>query len=220
MVTTPNGLRPEEDYAREDQQHIQKTDLSSRQRGRLTKQDCNCQRVINMELDTKTYWVTDRQSQCDFDFGLECVVQWDCYNYCVKIRHQERLLKTEKTLCVLQLQWYLECVIQWGCCNYCVKIRYQEASTEDGEDLMCAAVTVIFGVRNSVSCLITVLKSVTRKRLLKTEKTLCVLHLQWYLECVIQWGYCNYCVKFITRKRLLKYRRLYVYWTYNDIWRV
>jgi hypothetical protein len=26
-----------------------------------------------MELDTKTYWLTDRQSQCDFDF--------DYYNY-------------------------------------------------------------------------------------------------------------------------------------------
>jgi hypothetical protein len=22
-----------------------------------------------MELDSKTYWLTDRQSQCDFDFG-------------------------------------------------------------------------------------------------------------------------------------------------------
>jgi hypothetical protein len=24
-----------------------------------------------MELDTKTYWLTDRQSQCYFDFDLE-----------------------------------------------------------------------------------------------------------------------------------------------------
>jgi hypothetical protein len=24
-----------------------------------------------MGLDTKTYWLTDRQSQCDFDFDLE-----------------------------------------------------------------------------------------------------------------------------------------------------
>jgi hypothetical protein len=24
-----------------------------------------------MGLDTKTYWLTDRQSQCDFDFDLD-----------------------------------------------------------------------------------------------------------------------------------------------------
>jgi hypothetical protein len=61
------------------QQHIQKTDPSSRQRGRPTKQDRNCQRIINicpwapMGLDTKTYWLTDRQSQCDFDFDKSSV---------------------------------------------------------------------------------------------------------------------------------------------------
>jgi hypothetical protein len=26
-----------------------------------------------MGLDTKTYWLTDRQSQCDFDFNLTWV---------------------------------------------------------------------------------------------------------------------------------------------------
>jgi hypothetical protein len=26
-----------------------------------------------MGLDTKTYWLTDRQSQCDFDFGNQAV---------------------------------------------------------------------------------------------------------------------------------------------------
>jgi hypothetical protein len=26
-----------------------------------------------MGLDTKTYWLTDRQSQCDFDFDYETV---------------------------------------------------------------------------------------------------------------------------------------------------
>jgi hypothetical protein len=41
------------------------------------KQDRNCQRVLNiwskpqMGLDTKTYWLTDRQSQCDFDLTWE-----------------------------------------------------------------------------------------------------------------------------------------------------
>jgi hypothetical protein len=38
----------EKDYAGEGQQHIQKTDSSSRQIWRPAKQDRNCQRVINM----------------------------------------------------------------------------------------------------------------------------------------------------------------------------
>jgi hypothetical protein len=37
MVTRPKGLGHEKDYAGDDQQHIQKTDPSSRQRGRPTK---------------------------------------------------------------------------------------------------------------------------------------------------------------------------------------
>jgi hypothetical protein len=37
MVTSPKGLGPEKDYAGEVQQHIEKTDPSSRQRGRPTK---------------------------------------------------------------------------------------------------------------------------------------------------------------------------------------
>jgi hypothetical protein len=52
--------------------------------------------------------------------------------------------------------------------NFCVKIGYQETSSED-KTFMCAVVTVIFRVYNSVSVVITVLKSVAKKRLLKTE---------------------------------------------------
>jgi hypothetical protein len=48
MVTSPRGLGPEEEYAGEGHQHIQKTDPSSSQRGRPRKQDRNCQRVINI----------------------------------------------------------------------------------------------------------------------------------------------------------------------------
>jgi hypothetical protein len=60
------GLGPEKHYSGEGHQHIQKTDPSSRQRGRPRKQDCNCERVINnLGLDTKTYCLTDRQSQCE-----------------------------------------------------------------------------------------------------------------------------------------------------------
>jgi hypothetical protein len=37
MVTSPKELGPEKDYAGEEQQHIQKTEPSSRQRGRSTE---------------------------------------------------------------------------------------------------------------------------------------------------------------------------------------
>jgi hypothetical protein len=29
-----------------------------------------------MGLDTKTYWLTDRQSQCDFDFEFDFEKRW------------------------------------------------------------------------------------------------------------------------------------------------
>jgi hypothetical protein len=44
------GTRARERVPGEGQQHIQKTDPSTRQRGRPTKQDHNCQRVINIWL--------------------------------------------------------------------------------------------------------------------------------------------------------------------------
>jgi hypothetical protein len=31
-----------------------------------------------MEVDTKTYWLTDRQSQCDFDFDLTLQFLSEC----------------------------------------------------------------------------------------------------------------------------------------------
>jgi hypothetical protein len=43
MVSSTKGLGLEKDCAGKGQQHIQKTDPSSRQRGRPTKQDRNCQ---------------------------------------------------------------------------------------------------------------------------------------------------------------------------------
>jgi hypothetical protein len=42
------GIRTQENYAGECQQHIQKTDPSSRQRERPQKQSRNCQRQINI----------------------------------------------------------------------------------------------------------------------------------------------------------------------------
>jgi hypothetical protein len=75
MVARPKGLGPEKDCTDKGQQHVQMTGASSRQRGRLTKNKTVTfkQQQISghepeMGLDTKTYWLTDRQSQCDFDF--------------------------------------------------------------------------------------------------------------------------------------------------------
>jgi hypothetical protein len=34
-----------------------------------------------MGLDTKTYWLTDRQSQCEFDFDLTCGQSLDKANH-------------------------------------------------------------------------------------------------------------------------------------------
>jgi hypothetical protein len=70
MVTNAKGLRPEKDYAGGGQQHIKRQTRPLAREGAPQKQDCNCQRVIYMGLDTKTYWLTNRQSQCDFDFNL------------------------------------------------------------------------------------------------------------------------------------------------------
>jgi hypothetical protein len=58
-----------------------------------------------MELDTKTYWLTDRQSQCDFDFKLG--VQFSSW---VQFRVQLRSANQRTTE---------------------TKIRYQETSSED-----------------------------------------------------------------------------------------
>jgi hypothetical protein len=65
MVASTKGLGPEKDCAGKEQQHVQKTDPSSCQRGRPTKQDRNCQTVINIrswaphgarEQDLLTHW--------------------------------------------------------------------------------------------------------------------------------------------------------------------
>jgi hypothetical protein len=77
-IEATQGLGPERDCAGKDQQHIHKTDPSSRQRGRPTKekQDRNCQTAINIwpwvpdGARHQDYWLTDLQSQCDFDFDF------------------------------------------------------------------------------------------------------------------------------------------------------
>jgi hypothetical protein len=51
-----------------------------------------------------------------------------------------------------------------------VKIRYQETSSAGREEFMCAIVILIFGVELSEIGIVTVLKTLARKRLVKTEK--------------------------------------------------
>jgi hypothetical protein len=85
MVSSPKGLGPEKDCTGKGQQHIQKADPSSRQRGRPTKQDRKCQAVINMWLwapDGARHQdlLTDRQAQCDLDLDLEnCREETSCH---------------------------------------------------------------------------------------------------------------------------------------------
>jgi hypothetical protein len=58
-----------------------------------------------MGLDTKIYWLIDRQAQCDFDFGSWCRGQFgnpeERERPPLEVATRQRLVKTEKTLCVL-----------------------------------------------------------------------------------------------------------------------
>jgi hypothetical protein len=77
MVTSPKGLGPKKDCAGVASSiHKRQTRPLARE-GSTQNQDRYCQRVIDiwswaqMGLETKTYWLTDRQLQCDFDFGFD-----------------------------------------------------------------------------------------------------------------------------------------------------
>jgi hypothetical protein len=69
MVSSPKGLGPEKDCAGKGQQHIQKTDPISRQRGCPQEQDRNCHTsnkdlVVSLRwvLYSKIDWPADRRS--------------------------------------------------------------------------------------------------------------------------------------------------------------
>jgi hypothetical protein len=68
------GTRTRERLRCKSQQHVQMTDPSSRQREREREQYRNYQTVINI---TKTYWLTDRHSQCDSDFEETRRLVWN-----------------------------------------------------------------------------------------------------------------------------------------------
>jgi hypothetical protein len=62
MVTSPKGLGPRKDYAGEVQQHIQKIDRPLVREGVPQKQDCNCQRLINIWSYAPDRYLTPRQT--------------------------------------------------------------------------------------------------------------------------------------------------------------
>jgi hypothetical protein len=73
MVSSPKGLGPKKDCAGQGQQHIRKTDPSSRQRGRPTKQDRNCQRVIIYNIWP---WAPDGTRHQDLLTDWPSVAMW------------------------------------------------------------------------------------------------------------------------------------------------
>jgi hypothetical protein len=52
-----------------------------------------------MGLETKTYWLTDRQSQCDFDFGLKTVNSEGSNQFNVDRRSRRTEDSTVKFMC-------------------------------------------------------------------------------------------------------------------------
>jgi hypothetical protein len=78
MITSSKGLGPEKDYAGEGQQHLQKTDPSSRQRGHPKNTSLKLSKS-NKYLVMRPTWdstprlnqLTDRQLLCYFDFDFD-----------------------------------------------------------------------------------------------------------------------------------------------------
>jgi hypothetical protein len=67
MVTSPRLLRPEKDYASEDQQYCRRQTRFLVRKGATEKQDSNCQKVINIwswapDWARNQDWLTDRPS--------------------------------------------------------------------------------------------------------------------------------------------------------------
>jgi hypothetical protein len=80
--------------------------------GAPEKQDRNCQRVINIWswAPAKIYWLTDRQSQCDFDFDMSSVQFSAGHSHGKPVEGVWRLnVWTEDFVCViitLILKWF------------------------------------------------------------------------------------------------------------------
>jgi hypothetical protein len=84
-----------------------------------------------MGLETKTYWLTDRQSQCDFDFDFTGQSS-------VGDSHEKFVVEEELEVGMWRLNMWIEgficAVVQWylECDSYssCFKIRCQETDRE------------------------------------------------------------------------------------------
>jgi hypothetical protein len=101
-----------------------------------------------MGLDTKTYWLTDRQSQCDFDFDFDLTVsvsKWmkrysDQFSESGLVMRYERSKRTEykKSACEnvkrdWKISWVIIVVI-WSD-SFCVEIDCQERTSACNSEL-------------------------------------------------------------------------------------
>jgi hypothetical protein len=78
-----------------------------------------------MVLDTKTYWLTDRQSQCNFDFDFDSGL--DERELALENRVEFWRVGIPKSL---NKKWQEGFVVIWSDSS-CVKIRCQETDSED-----------------------------------------------------------------------------------------
>jgi hypothetical protein len=111
-----------------------------------------------MGLDTKTYWLTDRQSQCDFDFDS------------VESQPVKRVLRgwCEMAASLAALSWYFSSLREAAKHRVVAKVRLWK------EDFACDIGCVI-----QWDCYSLCLKSIAKKRLVETviysgHKSVCV----------------------------------------------
>jgi hypothetical protein len=136
---SPKELGPKKDYAGEDQQHIQKKNPSSRQRGRPTKQDRNCQKAIQIWS-----WAPDRARHQDLLTDWPSVTMWlwlwlRVSQFSVGDSHGKFVVEEElgvglwglnvwfEDVIFVVVQWYLE----YDSYSSCVKSRCQETDKEN-----------------------------------------------------------------------------------------
>jgi hypothetical protein len=62
-----------------------------------------------MGLDTKTYWLTDRQSQCDFDFDFDFDFDpgscWQFLSECSYVQVRRKLKERIETRSMEEYKW-------------------------------------------------------------------------------------------------------------------
>jgi hypothetical protein len=85
-----------------------------------------------MGLDTKTYWLIDRQSQCNFDFDFD-------FDNELVVRIERASGDGKKGVRLWKEDFMCAAVLQWDCYtrSSCATIRYQEITSGDGKKCMC-----------------------------------------------------------------------------------